>query len=144
MTAADAAPNGVDVERVGLVLARHLTGLGLPLLLRDEATDEAHEVHPDTAGAPDGALPAFLAAADAVWREATGRGLGLRLEPDAGSLLGLRVAGIAAAPFSVACLCLLEATERARGADAVEVTALAAVAEAALANAGTAADGGQA
>ena len=47
------------------------------------------------------------------------------------------VGGIAAAPFSVACLCLLEAMGRARGADAVEVTALAAVAEAALANAGT-------
>ena len=138
MTAApDDASGGVNLERVGLVLARHLTGLGLALLLRDEATGEAHEVQPDTAGAPDGALPAFLAAADAVWREATGRGLGLRLEPDAGSLLGQRVAGIAAAPFSVACLCLLEATERARGADAVDVTALAAVAEAALANAGT-------
>lgn len=138
MTAADPTPNGVDLERLGLVLARHLTGLGLPLLLRDEATGQVHEVHPDTAGAPDGALPAFLAAADAVWREATGHGLGLHLESDGGSLLGVRVAGIAAAPFSVACLCLLEAAERVRGADAVDVAALVAVAEAALADAGTA------
>lgn len=138
MAAAHDEPESVDVQRVGLVLARHLTGLGLPLILRDEATGETHMVQPDTAGAADGALPAFLAAADAVWREATGRSLGIRMAPDEGSLLGRTVTGISGAPFAVACLCLIEVADRIRGPETVDITALATVAQVALANAATA------
>lgn len=119
---------GIDVGRLGGLLARHLASLGLPLSLDDETTGETHRMQADTAGAADGALPVFLAAADAVCREALRLPIGIDLQPDDDSLLGVCVAGVAGAPFSVVMLCLVEAVERAKGPDALVVNDLTRVA----------------
>ncbi len=120
--------DGLDVGRVGGLLVRHLTSLGLPLALADETTGGTHRMQPDTAGAPDGALPIFLAAADAVCREALRLPISIDLQPDADGLLGVRVASVAGVPFSVVMLCLVEAVERAKGHDALVVNDLSRVA----------------
>ena len=120
--------DGIDVGHLGGLLARHLASLGLPLTLADEATGETHRMQVETAGAAGGALPMFLAAADAVCREALRLPIAIDLQPDADGLLGVRVAGVAGAPFSVVMLCLVEAVERAKGPDALVVNDLARVA----------------
>ena len=120
--------DGVDVQRLGALLVRHLVSLGLPLGLVDETTGERHRMQVDTAGAADGALPIFLAAADAVCREALNLQIGINLEPDADSLLGVRVSGLNGVPLSVVMLCLLEAIDRAKEPDALVVNTLSKVA----------------
>lgn len=119
---------GINVGRLGDLLVRHLASLGLPLTLADETTGETHRMQVETAGAADGALPIFLAAADAVCREALRLPIGIDLQPDVDALLTVRVAGVAGAPFSVVMLCLVEAVERARGPDALVVNDLSKVA----------------
>jgi hypothetical protein len=119
---------GIDVGRLGGLLARYLTSLGLALTLADETTGETRRMQADTAGAAGGALPIFLAAADAVCREALRLPIGIDLQPDADALLTVRVAGVVGAPFSVVMLCLMEAVERARGPDALVVNDLSRVA----------------
>lgn len=120
--------DGIDVGRLGELLSRHLTSLGLPLTLTDETTGETHRMQVETAGAADGALPIFLAAADAVCREALRLPIGIDLQPDEDGLLGVRVAGVAGAPFSVVMLCLVEAVERAKRPDTLVLNNLSRVA----------------
>ena len=119
---------GIDVGRLGMLLTHHLASLGLPLALADETTGETHGMQAETAGAAGGALPIFLAAADAVCREALRLPIGIDLQPDDDSLLGVRVAGVAGAPFSVVMLCLMEAVERAKGSGELLVNDLTRVA----------------
>jgi hypothetical protein len=119
---------GINVGRLGEVLVRHLASLDLPLTLADETTGETHRMQVETAGAADGALPIFLAAADAVCREALRLPIGIDLQPDVDALLTVRVAGVAGASFSVVMLCLMEAVERAKGSDALVVNDLSKVA----------------
>ena len=122
------ADKGIDVGRLGGLLIRHLESLGLLLTLADETTGEMHGMEAETAGAAGGALPAFLAAADAVCREAMRLPIAIDLQPDEDGLLGVRVASVAGVPFSVVMLCLLEAVERAKGSDALVVNDLTRVA----------------
>ena len=103
-----------DVERLGLLLAALLAQSGPALLLRDPSGCTA-PVRPETAGAPDGLLPVFAVAADAVWREATGNGFGLDIQPDPDALLGYRIDGARAGSLSAMLLCILEAMHRAIG-----------------------------
>ena len=119
---------GIDVGRLGRLLTCHLASLGLSLVLTDETTGETHRMQADTAGAAGGALPIFLAAADAVCREALRLPILIDLQPDEDGLLGVRVASVAGVPFAVAALCMVEAVERARGPDALLVNDLARVA----------------
>ena len=114
----------INVGRLGKMLALHLASLGLPLILADETTGETYRMQVETVGAPDGALPIFLAAADAVCREALRLPISIDLQPDVDALLTVRVAGVAGAPFSVVMLCLMEAVERAKGPDALVVNDL--------------------
>lgn len=69
------------------------------------------------AAAPDGLMPAFLAAGDAVMRAATGgRGFGPRFEPDPAAALGYRVADPSSGPGAsraVALLCAADAIRQA-------------------------------
>lgn len=103
-----------NVERLGMLLASLLAQAGPALLLRDPSGCTA-PVRPDTAGAPDGLLPVFAVAADAVWREATGNGFGLDVRPDPEALLGFRIHGARAGSVSAMMLCILEAMHRAAG-----------------------------
>lgn len=121
----------LDVERAGAMLAALLARSGPALLLRDPSGRTA-PVLPETAGAPDGLLPVFMVAADAVWREATGNGFGLDVRPDPEALLGYRVHGARAAPFSAVMLCVLEVMDRASGPSGLLVNDLARVTKEAL------------
>ncbi len=95
---------GVDVGRVSAVLAR-LLETGKPLGAFDHATGEVVPLSPRLAAAPHGVLPVFLAAADTVWRKATGRSLGLDVQPDPQALLGNRVHAIRHPAFAPVMLC---------------------------------------
>ena len=83
-----------------------------------------HPVLPDTAAQPDGFLPVFLEAAEAVWEDATGTGFGVGIGEDRSSLLGFRAEGLADVPFSVVALTLLQAIEQARDGDVLRVNTL--------------------
>ena len=123
--------DGFDIGRTGALLAILLMHSGPALLLRDPSGRTA-PVRPETAGAPDGLLPVFAVAADAVWREATGNGFGLDLQPDPASLLGYRIDGARAASSSAILLCILEAMHRAAGPAGLLVNDLARVARDAM------------
>ena len=121
----DTTPAGTtfDVERAGAMLAALLEQTGPALALRDPSGRMA-PVRPETAGAADGLLPVFLVAADAVWREATGKGFSLDIRRDAAALLGYRAHGIGAGTFATVLLSTMEAIEQARQPDHLVVNDL--------------------
>jgi hypothetical protein len=102
-----------SLEAVASTLGRVLQGSGRDVQLRDRASGQIRSVSVDLATAPDGLLPVFLASGDAVWREATGAGIGLRIEPDERALLGYRAAKVGNVPFSTVMLATIEAVEQA-------------------------------
>jgi hypothetical protein len=99
---------GIAVGRVQAVLTR-LIEAGPPVKALDHTTGEIVSVRPQLAAAPHGLLPLFLAAGDTVWREATGRSLGIDLTPDPQALLGLRVHAVATNAFAPVMLSMMEA-----------------------------------
>ena len=99
---------GIAVGRVHAVLTR-LIEAGPPVKALDHTTGEIVSVTPQLAAAPHGFLPLFLAAGDTVWREATGRSLGIDLTPDPQALLGLRVHAVATTAFAPVMLSMMEA-----------------------------------
>lgn len=66
----------------------------------------------DSAAAVTGFLPAILVAADGIWRQATGRSLGVQLAPDPTGILGYSVVAIRGATFSTVMLTIMEALAR--------------------------------
>ena len=103
----------VSLEAVASTLGRVLQGSGRDVQLLDRASGQIRSVSVDLATAPDGLLPVFLSAGDAVWREATGAGIGLRIEPNDRALLGYRAAKLSGVPFSTVMLATIEAVEQA-------------------------------
>jgi hypothetical protein len=99
---------GIAVGRVQAVLTR-LIEAGPPVKALDHTTGDIVSVRPQLAAAPHGFLPLFLAAGDTVWREATGRSLGIDLTPDPQALLGLRVHAVASTAFAPVMLSMMEA-----------------------------------
>lgn len=102
----------LDLETVGRTLQRLVERDGRPLVLRDAATGFDHRLPASLVAAPEGLMPNFLAAANVVWRAATGRHLGIEQERDPEGLLGYRVKGIRGEPFSVVMLSAMEAISR--------------------------------
>src|SRR5260370_13616602 len=72
---------------------------GRSIVYRDRATGQDLVVSPPSAASPSGLLPVFVAAGEAVWREATGQGFSLDIVRDPQSLLGYRLVGIGAGHF---------------------------------------------
>ena len=108
---------------------------------RDPTTGERHILSPDALSSGDGYLPAIVSAAEAVWREATGKGFDLDIARDPQAMLGYRLRAIGDGPFGAVMLASMEALAQVSDARLVHVSDLAAVADAALAraqNAGTA------
>jgi hypothetical protein len=103
----------VDMVRrtLGALLSRSYRRIGMV----DRATGDTVAVSPDLVSAPDGLLPVFLVAADAVWRDATGRSFGLELCRDPKTLLGFRAEGVSGGPFSSLMLSMMEAIEQTAG-----------------------------
>ncbi len=105
----------IDVAKVSAVLQALLKDRGKPVLIADLRSGEMQQVSAELAASPSGLLPLFLAAGDTVWREATGRRLGITQAADPDALLGLRTAGIAPGPVAPVMLSMMEAiaqTER--------------------------------
>lgn len=115
-----------DVARTAKILEMLLAESGKKLILLDRTTGELKEVSPMLAAAPEGFLPVFLVAGDAVWREATGRSFGLGLRRDAQSLLGYRAETIAGASFAGMMLSIMEAIAQVEQPTAIPLNVLAA------------------
>ena len=111
------------LEAVGRFLANLIEVERLAIVLVDPDGSQ-HPVLPDTAAQPDGFLPVFLEAAEAVWEDATSAGFGVGIGEDKSSLLGFRAEGLADVPFSVVALAMLQAIEQARDGDVLRLNAL--------------------
>lgn len=121
----------VDLGAVSRTMETLIRRDGKPLVLEDGATGQHLTLSPETGGRPDGLLPVFLAAGEAVWREATGRGFALDLAEDRQALLGYRVRGIGSGPFTAVMLSVMEATAQVARPDMLLVNDLDAVWQAA-------------
>jgi len=100
-----------DLELVSRTLETLIERSGRQVLLLDQPAGVTRPVSAELASAPVGLLPVFLVAADAVWRDATGKGLGVRLARDPQALFGHRAVD-AGGPFSLVMLSIMEAIEQ--------------------------------
>jgi hypothetical protein len=114
----------VSVEAVGRTVEALLSREGRNILYRDAATGTTLAVTPAAAASPEGLLPAFVVAGEAVWREATGRGFELDIVRDRDALLGYRLRGIGAGTFTTVMLATMEATAQVAGPTAIVVNDL--------------------
>lgn len=107
----------IDLGRVSAVLETLLRDSGKPVYITDLPTGTVQVVTPELAASPHGLLPLFLAAGDTVWREATGRRLGIEQVDDPQSLLGVRTQSIGAGPVTPVLLSVMEAIGQAERLD---------------------------
>ena len=105
----------IDLGRVSAVLETLLRDSGKPVCITDLPSGDIQPVSPELAASPAGLLPLFLAAGDTVWREATGRHLGIKQVDDPQSLLGVRTESIGAGPVTPVLLSVMEAIAQAEG-----------------------------
>jgi hypothetical protein len=103
----------VDLVLVSQTLEHLLMQSGRQIAYDCRASRRTITFVPDSAAAPTGLLPAFLTAADAVWREATGKSFGVEVVPDPATVLGFVVRGIHAGTFATVMLAMIEAIEQA-------------------------------
>lgn len=102
----------LDLTRLSRVLEAVLDVDSRPVMLRSVASWQLHRVPTHVAAAPAGLLPAFLAAGDALLREATGQGVETDLKPESASVLGYRVRAVRHHRFSDVMLAMMEATDQ--------------------------------
>ena len=105
----------LDPSLLGRTLQAHLAHTAITLAYHDQATGRTHDLHLRAAGQPDGLLPVFVVAGEAVWREATGKGLALDIRPDAQGLFGRRLHSVGSGTFSSVMLSMMEAVAQASG-----------------------------
>jgi hypothetical protein len=86
----------VDVSHVSGVMELVMRAAGRPVVVRDFEKGAVRQVEAGIVAAPDGLLPVFLAAGEAIWHEVTGGGFDLGVERDDGALTGYRVTRISA------------------------------------------------
>lgn len=116
------------IERTMEVLAERSP---LPFAYHDPATGRCLVLSPQALASASGYLPAMVSAGEAVWQEATGNGFELNFTPDPDALLGYRLRGIGAGSFVTVMLSTMEAMQQVAGPEAVVVSDLAMVWEAA-------------
>ena len=112
-----------DLELVSRTLEALIEQSGRQVVLLDRPAGITRPVSAELASDPVGLLPVFLVAADTVWRDATGRGLGIRLVCDPRSLFGHRAVE-AGGPFSLVMLSMMEAIEQVALSDEIPVEQL--------------------
>jgi hypothetical protein len=114
----------IDIAAVSRVLQRILEQSGRAILYDCRASKRTLAYAPASAASPSGLLPAFLSAGDAVWREATGKSLGVEIATDPGTVLGYTVCSIRSHSFAIVLLSVMEAIEQAAHADSILVNDL--------------------
>jgi hypothetical protein len=114
----------IEITTVSRVLERVLEQSGRAILYDCRASKRTLAYAPDSAASPSGLLPAFLSAGDAVWREATGKSLGVEIATDPDSVLGFTVCGIRSHSLAIVLLSVMEAIEQAAHADSILVNDL--------------------
>ncbi len=119
--------NGVDLVLVSRTLKTLLEKAERPILYDCRASRRTLAYSSDSAAAPTGFLPAFLTAADAVWREATGKSFNIEIVADPQTVLGYNVVCIHAGTFTTVMLSLMEAIDQAAKPDLLLVNELAEV-----------------
>ena len=103
----------VDLALVSRALQQVLEQSGRSIFYDCRASLQTITYAADSAAAPTGLLPAFLTAGDAVWREATGKSLGVEIVTDPKTVLGFTVRGIHNGTFATVMLSVMEAIEQA-------------------------------
>lgn len=114
----------IEIAAVSRVLQRVLEQSGRAILYDCRASKRTIAYAPDSAVSPSGLLPAFLSAGDAVWREATGKSLGVEIATDPDTVLGFTVCSIRSGSVAVVLLSVMEAIEQAAHADSILVNDL--------------------
>lgn len=122
----------VDLERVSGVWELLVRRSGRPIVARDYENGGFREVPADIAAAPDGLLPVFLVAGEAIWLEVTRGGFSLSVEADDRALIGYRVTGIGADCFTSVMLSMMEAVAQADRPEGIVVEELGTVWESAM------------
>ena len=114
----------IDPYLLGRTLQAHLAQSSVALAYHDRATGRTHDLHLRAAGEPDGLLPVFVVAGEAVWREATGKGLALDIRPDTQALFGRRLHAVGNGTFASVMLSMMEAIAQANGPERLMVNDL--------------------
>jgi hypothetical protein len=128
MTTTDAVPlKTLDPAHVSRVVRALLIEADRDILIEDGPRRDLVSIPFDAAAAEDGLLPVFLVAAEAIWRDVTGRGFDLTLKRDLGALMSWRIEAIRAEAFSCVLLSVMEAIAAVAGAHGVMVLDLARV-----------------
>jgi hypothetical protein len=111
--------SAVNVDFAGRTLRVLLERTGRPIIYHDPANSAQLTLDARTASAPDGFLPAFIVAGEAVWREATGKGFALDIVHDPSALLGYRLQDIGAGTFATVMLASMEAIHQVASPQAI-------------------------
>ena len=112
------------VERTMQVVAERSL---VPFVYHDPADGQRHAITPSALASRSGYLPAIVNAAEAIWREATGKGFELDVVRDQEALLGYRLRDIKAGSFATVMLSSMDAIRQVARPDAVVVSDLNAV-----------------
>jgi hypothetical protein len=123
----------VDLGHVSGVLELIVRAAGRPVVVRDFETGGVRQVEPGVVAAPDGLLPVFLAAGEAIWHEVIGGGFDLAIERDDGALTGYRVTRIGGSSLIPVMLSIMEAAAQAERPEGIVVEELASVWDQAMA-----------
>ena len=109
-----AAPvsQSLDLQQIGLTLQALIEQSGREVTTLDQATGVIETISTELAADPSGMLPMFVLAAETVWRDATGKGFSIALQPDEHALLGHRLKMVSGASFSTVMLSMMEAIEQ--------------------------------
>lgn len=103
-----------SLPAVGRAVRAWFEDAGTAIELRDRATGAVLPMTAKLAGDPSALLPVFLVAGEAVWREATGKGFGLRVRRDPAAMLGYRLEAIGDGTFCTVMLSTMEAVAQAQ------------------------------
>ena len=114
--------SAVSVDAISRTMQVVLERSGRPIVYHDPANGARLTLDAQAGGAPEGFLPAFVVAGEAVWREATGKGFALDIVRDQSALLGYRLRGIGAGTFATVMLASMEAMHQVMRPEAIVVS----------------------
>jgi len=119
--------SAVTVELVSRAMEAVLSHEGRLVVYFDPAIGDELPITWTLAASPAGLLPAFVVAAEATWREATGHGFALDIVRDREALLGYRLRSIGAGSFTTLMLATMEAVAQVTASGTVVASELGAV-----------------